>query len=105
MRTTRGWTDVYVACLEAGSAPDVVHPEQGAQEGVAGADDEGQDGAGGGIGLEHRLDAALLNQASQDLGLGQDNEERDSGGSAERVGLVTGQGSGTAQGCGIAQRY
>lgn len=79
MRTTRGWTDVYVACLEACSAPDVVHPEQGAQEGVAGADDEGQDGAGGRVGLEHRLDAALLNQASQDLGLGRDNEEGDSG--------------------------
>ena len=37
------------------------------QEGVAGADDEGEDGTGGGVCLEQHLNAALLDQASQDL--------------------------------------
>ena len=45
----------------------IVHPQQRADEGVAGADDECQQGADSLVVLEDDLNATLLNDSSNDL--------------------------------------
>lgn len=90
------------------SSPNVVHPQQAAQERVGGAHDEGERRARGGVALEHGLDAALLNQARQDLlwrwvgvgGHGQGREWRPAVEACSKAGMRWAAGLGCSQAAG-----